>query len=78
VKQTSPIYSVSNDDPPVLIIHGDADRTVPLQQSETIITRLKEANIPNQLIIKKGGGHGWKNIETEEESFIGWFDKYLK
>ena len=44
VKQTSPLYSVTSDDPPVLIIHGDADRTVPLQQSETIIKKLKEAN----------------------------------
>ncbi len=77
VKQTSPLYSVTSDDPPVLIIHGDADRTVPLQQSETIIKKLKEANISNQLIIKKGGGHGWKNIEIEEQNFVDWFDKYL-
>ncbi len=55
-KKTSPIYSVSPDDPPVIIIHGDADRTVPLQQTETIIQKLKDANVPNQFIIKKGGG----------------------
>ena len=74
----SPIYSVSPDDPPVLIIHGDADRLVPLQQSESIIKKFEEAKVPNQLIIKKGGGHGWKNIEAEEKNFIDWFDKYLK
>ena len=78
VKQTSPIYSVSSDDPPVLIIHGDADKTVPLQQSETIIQKLKEANVPNQFIIKKDGAHGWNNQETEEKFFVDWFDKYLK
>jgi len=49
-----------------------------LQQSETIIKKLKEANISNQLIIKKGGGHGWQNIEIEEQNFVDWFDKYLK
>ncbi|MEJ7673562.1 MAG: prolyl oligopeptidase family serine peptidase [Chitinophagaceae bacterium] len=59
VKQTSPIYSASADDPPVFIIHGDADRTVPLQQSEILIKKLKEANVTNELVIKKGGGHGW-------------------
>ncbi len=77
-KQISPVYSVTPDDPPVLIVHGDADKTVPVQQSEMIIQKLKEANIPNQLIIKKGGGHGWKNAEMEEQNFVEWFDKYLK
>lgn len=77
-KQISPVYNVTPDDPPVLIIHGDADRTVPLQQSETIITKLKEANVTNQFIIKKGGAHGWQNREVEEKIFVDWFDKYLK
>jgi acetyl esterase/lipase len=77
-KQISPIYSVSPDDPPVLIIHGDADVLVPLQQSESIIKKFEEANVPNQLIIKKGGGHGWKNNDAEEKTVVDWFDKYLK
>ncbi len=77
-KQISPIYFVTPDDPPVLIIHGDADKTVPLQQSETIIKKLKEANVPNDFIIKNGGGHGWKNRDVEEKNFVDWFDKYLK
>lgn len=77
-KQVSPIYSVSPDDPPVLIIHGDKDILVPLQQSESIIKKLEEAKVPNLLIIKKGAGHGWKNGEAEEKSVSEWFDKYLK
>ena len=78
VKQISPVYFVTPDDPPVLIIHGDADKTVPLQQSQTIIKKLKEANVPNEFIIKNGAGHGWKNREVEEKNFVDWFDKYLK
>ena len=77
-KQISPIYSVSADDPPVFIVHGDADKTVPLQQSETLIQKLKDANVPNQLIIKKDAGHGWINSEVEEKIMLDWFDKYLK
>lgn len=82
-RQISPIYSVTSDDPPVLIIHGDADPIVPLQQSEIIIKKLNEAGVPNKLIIKKGGGHGWKykemgDKEVEEKNFVDWFDKYLK
>jgi len=76
-KENSPIYSVTPDDPPVLIIHGDADRLVPKQQSETIIRKLKEAGVPNELIIKKGGSHGWRDSGVEEANFVNWFDKYL-
>jgi acetyl esterase/lipase len=77
-KEISPINSVSADDPPVIIIHGDKDVLVPKQQSESIIAKFKEAKVPCNLIIKEGGGHGWRNREVEEKSFIDWFDKYLK
>jgi acetyl esterase/lipase len=77
-RQISPLYSVNAGDPPTLIIHGDSDILVPLQQSESIIRKFEEAGVPSKLIIKKGGGHGWKNIEVEENYFLEWFDKYLK
>ena len=77
-KQVSPVYHVTPDDPPVLIIHGTADRTVPLQQSETIIKKLNRAKVANSFIIKKDGGHGWQNRAVEEKNFVDWFDKYLK
>ncbi len=77
-KEISPINSVSSDDPPVMIIHGDKDVLVPKQQSESIIAKFKEANVPCQFIIKEGGGHGWKDMQVEEKNFVDWFNKYLK
>ena len=77
-KEISPINAVSSDDPPVIIIHGDKDVLVPKQQSESIIAKFKEAGVTNELIIKEGGGHGWRNREVEEKNFVDWFDKYLK
>lgn len=77
-KEISPINSVSSDDPPVIIVHGDKDMLVPKQQSESIIEKFKEVNVPNSFIIKEGGGHGWKDMETEEKIFVDWFNKYLK
>lgn len=77
-KEISPINSVSADDPPVIIVHGDKDMVVPKQQSESIIAKFKEVNVPNDLIIKPGGGHGWKDMETEQRHFLDWFNKYLK
>lgn len=74
----APINQVTAGDPPIIIAHGDADPIVPLQQSESLIKALKEAGIPNELIIKPGGSHGWNNSEEQDLKFIAWFDKYLK
>lgn len=77
-KEISPIYFVSPDDPPVFIIHGDADPVVPLEQSQTIITKFKEAGVPNNFIIKKGARHNFDDMQPEVKQFTDWFDKYLK
>jgi acetyl esterase/lipase len=77
-KEISPIYSVSADDPPVFIIHGDADQVVPLQQSQTIIAKFKEVGVPNNFIIKKGAAHKFDDMQPEIKQFADWFDKYLK
>jgi len=78
LKKLSPVYQVSSDDPPVLLIHGDADPLIPFQQSELMISKLKEANVPCELRVKKGAGHGWDNKMEEMNAFADWFDKYLK
>ncbi|MEO6253887.1 MAG: alpha/beta hydrolase [Ferruginibacter sp.] len=77
-KEISPINSVSSDDPPVIIIHGDRDVLVPKQQSESIIEKFAAAKVPNKFIIKEGGSHGWKDMQVEEQFFVDWFDTYLK
>lgn len=77
-KEISPINHVSSDDPPVFIIYGNKDIVVPMQQSESIIAKFKEAKVPCSFIIKEGGGHGWRNREQEEKNFVDWFDKHLK
>ncbi len=74
----SPIYHVSADDAPTFIIHGDSDKTVPLQQSKAMIEKLKAVGVPCKLVIKPGADHGWKNMNVERADFADWFDRYLK
>jgi acetyl esterase/lipase len=76
-KQMSPVYQVTSDDPPTLIIHGDADPVVPLQQSQLMIEKLKDALVPCDLIVKPGGAHGWPDIGNDVPVLADWFDKYL-
>jgi len=77
-RQISPAYHVSKDDPPTLIIHGDADKLVPIQQAELMMAKFKEAGVPAELVVKKGAGHGWVTIGQDQKTIADWFDKYLK
>ena len=73
----SPAQLVTSKAPPFLLIHGDADPMVPLQQSEVLLDSLKKAGIPAELIVKKGGGHPWMTIHEEVQVIGDWFDKQL-
>ena len=75
----SPIYHVNAGDAPTLILHGDADELVPLQQSEIIVEKFKEAGVPAELIVKKGAGHGiWPSMLIQDFGTIAdWFDQHL-
>jgi len=53
----SPLAYVSEDSPPFLIMHGDADQVVSLQQSKDLYSALQEAGVPSELIVVNGGGH---------------------
>lgn len=76
-RKISPTNYVTPDDPPTLIFHGDADKLVPLQQSELIISKLKEAKVDSRLVVKHGEGHGWKPTDDELKELGDWFDNYL-
>jgi acetyl esterase/lipase len=77
-RDISPIAHVSPDDPPTLILHGDRDELVPLQQSKTFVERLSGAGVEAKLVVKPGAGHGWLTIVTDIEVFGDWFDTHLK
>jgi acetyl esterase/lipase len=58
VARANPVTYVTSDDPPFLIVHGDADPTVPHHQSELLFEALKSAGVRVRLNTVKGGGHG--------------------
>jgi acetyl esterase/lipase len=77
-RQVSPVTHVTPDDPPTLIVHGDADKLVPIQQAERIVAKFREAGVPAELVVKKGAAHGWAAMNQDLETFADWFDKHLK
>ena len=79
LKSISPLYLVTKDSPPLLLIHGDADRTVPLQQSEIMKARYEEQGAKVKLVVEPGGGHSsWAGIMDDYPPVWDWFDENLK
>ena len=66
------------DDPPFLLIHGDADQVVPYGQSQVLAAELTKHRVTTELITIPGGGHGsWRSGEYFEP-IADWFDRYLR
>jgi acetyl esterase/lipase len=59
ILQASPVNHVTADDPPFLLIHGDQDTVVPVEQSQVMYERLVQANVPAQLVIVSNAGHAF-------------------
>ncbi|NLW20625.1 MAG: alpha/beta hydrolase [Clostridiales bacterium] len=59
VRGMSPILEVKDGarQPPVLLLHGDADDVVPLSQSQKMHARLKAAGVDSSLVVVTGAGH---------------------
>lgn len=66
-KSVSPIYYITKNSPPVFIIHGDADPTVPYQQSVDLHKKLLEAGVKTEFITVPGGLHGKFDKEKNSE-----------
>jgi acetyl esterase/lipase len=54
----SPITHVSSTSPPILLLHGDSDDTVPFEQSVAMEGALRRAKVPVKLVRIAGGEHG--------------------
>jgi dipeptidyl aminopeptidase/acylaminoacyl peptidase len=75
----SPILFVSSDDPPTLLIHGDADTTVNISHSQTMYKALQEQKIKSDFITLPGAGHGFRGADAEkaQAALVEWFQQTL-
>jgi acetyl esterase/lipase len=81
-QDVSPVTHVTSDDPPFLLVHGDADKTVPFQQSEIMEAALRKAGVGVKLIRVPGAEHGtgsagWDKIDWPSLP-LEWFETHLR
>lgn len=75
----SPIVHVSPDDPPTLLIHGDKDKLVPVNNSKVIHEAFQKNNVKTQLIIIEGAEHGFRGEDAKRAgaAMASWFEQTL-
>jgi fermentation-respiration switch protein FrsA (DUF1100 family) len=69
---------VTTDDPPTILIHGDQDNAVPIQQSHQLIARLSDKKAPNRLVVRQGAKHAYPGWEADASLIADWFDAHLR
>ncbi|MCC6512207.1 MAG: alpha/beta hydrolase [Pirellulaceae bacterium] len=57
-KDVSPISFVSNDDPPIMQVHGDKDDIVPIEHAHKMNEKLQALKVRTELVVVPGGNHG--------------------
>ncbi len=79
-KKTSPMTNINKAKTPTLIQHGEFDRRVPIANAYELLQGLRDKNVPAELMIYKGFGHG---ITKPKERLAAtwhnwqWFNNYV-
>jgi len=66
---------------PTLILHGQADESVPLNQARAFYRALRERGVPTELAVYPGEGHGVRRREHLRDlldRLVRWFETYLR
>lgn len=80
-QEASPIHHVAADAAPTLLVHGDADRIAPFEQSERMEAALRARRVPAKLIRLPGGSHAIEpnpKFPDFTKEMTGWLDRYLR
>ena len=80
-RAASPTTYADESAPPILILHGTADRTVDLKQSELLAAALKRAGARHEFVIIAGAPHTF-HLQPKQRDLrplvLGFFDAHLK
>lgn len=69
-KLASPVFHVDQNDPPLLIFHGDQDPQMPINQSHELTGAYKKLNCPVQFDVVYGAVHGGDAFYTPERTML--------
>ena len=85
-RKASPIFYVSKDDPPMLLVHGEKDDGVPFKQSVRMAEAYRRFHVPVEFIEVKNAGHDFRHmgdapispsVQIIHQRTIDFFKRYL-
>jgi acetyl esterase/lipase len=76
----SPLYWVTPNAAPTLVVHGTEDKFVAYEQAGWMVDKLKASAVEAELLTLEGAGHGFKGADAEkaEKALIEFFGRHLK
>jgi dipeptidyl aminopeptidase/acylaminoacyl peptidase len=84
--EASPVQYVTGDAPPFLILNGEQDTAVPVEQAQALYQKLLDAKVDTTIVIVENANHNFKptggEIKPTREEISGlmadFFDRVLK
>ncbi|MFN3650579.1 MAG: alpha/beta hydrolase fold domain-containing protein [Armatimonadota bacterium] len=78
--RSSPLYWVTPNAAPTLLIHGTKDNYVAYEQAQWMLDRLKASAVEAELLTLEGAGHGFRGEDAEraEQARLAFFERHLK
>ncbi|MFC5051858.1 alpha/beta hydrolase fold domain-containing protein [Rubritalea spongiae] len=62
-REMSPVNYLTKNSPPLLMIQGDKDTTIPVKQAYRMQEALKTTDAPVEILIVKNAGHNWRPVD---------------
>ena len=66
-REMSPVNYLTEMSPPLLMIQGDKDTTIPVKNAHYMDEKAKALKAPVEIMIIKNSGHNWKKVDADIE-----------
>jgi acetyl esterase/lipase len=72
----SPVFHVDATDPPLLLLHGDQDNQMPINQSHELEGAYEKLGLPVRFVVVHGSGHGGPAFTSDAQ--LALIDDFLR
>jgi dipeptidyl aminopeptidase/acylaminoacyl peptidase len=63
-REMSSINYLTKDSPPLLMIQGDKDTTIPVKHANYMKEKAQAAHAPVEIMIIRNAGHNWREVDA--------------
>lgn len=64
-REVSPINYLSDGSPPLLMIQGDKDTTIPVKHAYYMKEKADKLRAPVEIMVVKNSGHNWRKVDAD-------------